>query len=136
MDGLVVVASLIDRFEADLLMAALRSEGIPVTTEEDSRRAMLGGGLLGPGTHGADPVIEVLVPAERLDEARVVASLSALGEESLPPEFRDEVWSERVSHRNRRRRTIKRWMVLGPIVFMFAAVVLILVLGAVQSLGS
>jgi hypothetical protein len=138
LDGLVVVAELIDRFEADLLAAALRSEQIPVTINEDSRRSMLGGGLLGPGTHGADPVVEVLVPAEREDEAREVIAASLADEVKLPASFRDEeiaAWSEGVAgHTNRRRNLTRRW-VLGWIYLLFAVVVIILVIGALNAGG-
>jgi hypothetical protein len=134
LDGLVVLAELIDRFEADVLVAALRSEGIPTHVAEDSRRPMLGGGLLGPGTHGADPVVEVLVPAERLADARVV--MDAM-ESSLPPEFTEDVdWSDHVAHGNRRRRNLRRRWVLAWIYLLFAAVVVIGAIGAVSSLLS
>jgi hypothetical protein len=136
LEGLAVAASTIDRLEADLIAAALRSEGIPVTYNQDSRRSMMGGGLLGPGTHGADPLIEILVPDDRLDEAREVVRVTTLGEDTLPPEFRDEVWDEHVGVRHRRRRRVLRLMVLTPIYLALAVIVLALVIVAVSKLGS
>jgi hypothetical protein len=133
MDGLVVLAEFIDRFEADLLVAALRSEGIPATVNEDPRRPMLAGGLLGPGTHGADPVVELLVPAERLDDAREVMEAAA-SEDSLPPEFRDEVWTEQVGVNSRRRRNLRRRWVLACIYTLFGLVVVIGATGFLLSL--
>jgi hypothetical protein len=133
MEGLSVVAEVVDRFEADLLAAALRAEAIPVSFNEDSRRSMLGGGLLGPGTHGADVMIEVLVPTHRLEEAHEVLRVGRLGEDSLPPEFRDDVWAEGVSVNSRRRRRARRMIVLVPLYGMAAAVVLVAVLGLVLS---
>jgi hypothetical protein len=133
LDGLVVLAELTDRFEADVLIAALKAERIPATIAEDSRRSMLGGGLLGPGTHGADPVVEVLVPAVRLDEARAVLDVTTVGDAALPPEFRDEVWDDHVGAGRRRRRNLRRRWVLFWIYALFAVVVVILLVGVVSS---
>jgi hypothetical protein len=134
LDGLVVLTELTDRFEADVLIAALKAGGIPATIAEDSRRSMLGGGLLGPGTHGADPVVEVLVPAARLGEARAVLEVTTVGDAVLPPEFRDEAWDEHVGTRRHRRRNLRRRWVLFWIYALFAVIVVILLVGVVSSL--
>jgi hypothetical protein len=109
MDGLAVVAELTDRTEADLLVAALTSEGIPAAISEDSHHPTP------DPLDRTDPVVEILVPAGRLEKAVAVLNHAPDPTDTPPPH---------------------RALVIVPIYLMFALVVLILVAGAIAALAS
>ena len=69
MDGFASLAVFRDRIRAEMVAETLRDAGVPVLV-----RAPTSTGLFGPAPADALTGAEVLVPADRLDDARALAA--------------------------------------------------------------